>query len=101
MSVILTAIIEIGSTGIRLNVAEINADAGSSGNWKMIDSASRPVSLGRDVFTSGLLSRESILECLSVLHNYRELLSGWGIADNNIHVIATSALRAARNRCFY
>jgi len=98
MSVTLTAIIEIGSTGIRLNVAEIYSEANSAGNWKMIDSASRPVSLGRDVFTSGLLSRESILECLAVLHNYRELLSGWGIADNNIHVIATSALRAARNR---
>jgi exopolyphosphatase/guanosine-5'-triphosphate,3'-diphosphate pyrophosphatase len=44
------------------------------------------------------LSRESFLECLAVLHNYRELLGGWGISDENIHVIATSALRAARNR---
>jgi len=64
----------------------------------VLDRAVRPVSLGRDVFTSGVLSRESMMECLSVLHNYRELLSGWGIADNNIHVIATSALRVARNR---
>jgi len=94
MSTTLTAIIEIGSTGIRLNVAEIY----SNGGWQVLDRAVRPASLGRDVFTSGLLSRESILECLSVLHNYRELLSGWGIADRNIHVIATSALRAARNR---
>jgi exopolyphosphatase/guanosine-5'-triphosphate,3'-diphosphate pyrophosphatase len=90
----LTAIIEIGSTGIRLNIAEIN----SNGSWQVLDRAMRPASLGRDVFTSGLLSRESILECLSVLQNYRELLSGWGIEDNNIHVIATSALRAAHNR---
>jgi len=89
-----TAIIEIGSTGIRLHVAEIHA----GGQWKVLDRAVRPVGLGRDVFTSGLLSRESIMECLSVLQNYRELLAGWGIADNNIHVIATSALRAARNR---
>jgi len=90
----LTAIIEIGSTGIRLNIAEIK----SNGSWQVLDRAMRPASLGRDVFTSGLLSRESILECLSVLQNYRELLSGWGIADGNIHVIATSALRAAHNR---
>jgi len=90
----LTAIIEIGSTGIRLNIAEIK----SNGSWQVLDRAMRPASLGRDVFTSKSLSRESILECLSVLQNYRELLSGWGIADNNIHVIATSALRAARNR---
>jgi exopolyphosphatase/guanosine-5'-triphosphate,3'-diphosphate pyrophosphatase len=90
----LTAIIEIGSTGIRLNIAEIH----SNGGWQTLDRAMRPAALGRDVFTSGVLSRESILECLSVLQNYRELLSGWGISDNNIHVIATSALRAARNR---
>jgi exopolyphosphatase/guanosine-5'-triphosphate,3'-diphosphate pyrophosphatase len=39
-----------------------------------------------------------MLECLTVLKNYRELLTGWGIADGNIHAIATSALRVARNR---
>jgi exopolyphosphatase/guanosine-5'-triphosphate,3'-diphosphate pyrophosphatase len=89
-----TAIIEIGSTGIRLHVAEIR----SGGQWQVLDRAVRPVGLGRDVFTSGVLSRESIMECLSVLQNYRELLAAWDIADNNIHVIATSALRAARNR---
>jgi len=94
MTTTLTAIIEIGSTGIRLNVAEIYTD----GNWQVVDRALRPASLGRDVFTTGLLSRESILECLSVLQDYRELLSGWSISDNNIHVIATSALRAAHNR---
>jgi len=99
MSAEITAIIEIGSTGIRLNVAEVHTgSANSAGKWQVLDRAARPVSLGRDVFTSGVLSRESVLECLAVLHNYRELLSGWGIADNNIHVIATSALRAARNR---
>jgi len=94
MNTTLTAILEIGSTGIRLNVAEIN----SAGGWQVLDRAVRPVALGRDVFTSGLLSRESMLECLSVLQNYRELLSGWAITDSNIHIIATSALRVARNR---
>ncbi|MCL2264960.1 MAG: HD domain-containing protein [Treponema sp.] len=99
MNATLTAIIEIGSTGIRLNVAEVYSDSASGeGSWQVLDRAVRPAALGRDVFTTGLLSRESRLECLAVLHNYRELLAGWGIADNNIHVIATSALRAARNR---
>jgi len=88
------AVLEIGSTGIRLNIAEIH----SGGEWLVLDRASQPVTLGRDVFTSGELSRESLLECLVVLQNYRELLTGWGIADKNIHVIATSALRVARNR---
>jgi len=94
MNATLVAVIEVGSTGIRLNVAEISPD----GQWKVLDRAVRPVGLGRDVFTSGQLSRESMNECLTVFQNYRELLSGWGIADDNIHIIATSALRVARNR---
>jgi exopolyphosphatase/guanosine-5'-triphosphate,3'-diphosphate pyrophosphatase len=94
MSSTLVAIIEIGSTGVRLHVAEITA----GGQWQVLERAVRPVGLGRDVFTSGVLSRESMLECLIVLQNYRELLSGWGIADKDIHAIATSALRVARNR---
>ena len=94
MSTRLVAVLEIGSTGIRLVVAEIL----SGDQWRILDRAVWPVSLGRDVFTSGELSRKSLLECLVVLQNYRELLAGWGIADSDIHVIATSALRVARNR---
>jgi exopolyphosphatase/guanosine-5'-triphosphate,3'-diphosphate pyrophosphatase len=89
----LVAVLEIGSTGIRLLVAEIQGR-----EWRVLDRAGRPVALGRDVFNSGELSRESLLECLLVLQNFHELLSGWGIADSDIHAIATSALRVARNR---
>jgi exopolyphosphatase/guanosine-5'-triphosphate,3'-diphosphate pyrophosphatase len=90
----LTAVIEIGSTGIRLLLAEIEGN----GKWKEVDRAGKPVALGRDVFTTGQISRESFVECLSVLKNYREALSAWGIGGSDVHVIATSALRAARNR---
>jgi exopolyphosphatase/guanosine-5'-triphosphate,3'-diphosphate pyrophosphatase len=90
----LVAVVEIGSTGIRLLVAEIL----SCGTWRVVDQAEKSVALGRDVFTSGGVSRESFLECLLVLKNFRELLGGWGIRDEDIHLIATSALRVARNR---
>jgi exopolyphosphatase/guanosine-5'-triphosphate,3'-diphosphate pyrophosphatase len=96
MGVRLVAVVEIGSTGIRLLVAEILSLA--EGLWRVVDQAGKPVALGQDVFTSGAVSRESFLECLSVLQNYRELLRGWGIRDEDTHIIATSALRAARNR---
>ena len=90
----LVSVLEIGSTGIRLIVAQTV----EGGQWKMMDSAGRPVALGRDVFNSGEISRESLLECITVLRNFRELLSGWGIAPAEVHGIATSALRVARNR---
>ena len=90
----LVAVLEIGSTGVRLLVAQIQDD----GQWTVMDNAGRPLALGRDVFNSGEFSRESLLGCLAVLQNFKELLAGWGIAAADAHVIATSALRVARNR---
>ena len=49
----LVAVLEIGSTGIRLLVAQM----GGGSQWKVLDRAERPVALGRDVFNSGELSR--------------------------------------------
>jgi len=94
----LVAVLEIGSTGIRLLIAEMQSGAGSSAQWKVVDRAGMPIAFGRDVFSTSELSRESLLECLNVLNNFRELLSGWGIAAEDVYVIATSALRVARNR---
>jgi exopolyphosphatase/guanosine-5'-triphosphate,3'-diphosphate pyrophosphatase len=88
------AVIEIGSTGIRLLLAEFTAP----GEWRILDQGGKPVTLGRDVFTSGALSRESFLECLSVLQGFLEQLRAWNIGEGDIHIIATSAVRAARNR---
>jgi exopolyphosphatase/guanosine-5'-triphosphate,3'-diphosphate pyrophosphatase len=88
------AILEIGSTGIRLLAAEIH----QNNSWHILDRASKPISLGRDVFTSDHVSRESFLECLMVLQDFNELIRGWGVEKNDIHVIATSAIRVAKNR---
>ncbi|MDR2701433.1 MAG: HD domain-containing protein [Spirochaetaceae bacterium] len=88
------AVIEIGSTGIRLLLIEYN----SAGEWRILDQSGKPVTLGRDVFTSGVVSRESFLECLSVLQGFSEQLGAWGINKEDVRVIATSAVRAARNR---
>jgi len=90
----LEAVIEIGSTGLRLLVVEVSP----SGEWKVVDRAERALALGRDVFTSGAISRESLLQCLAILNRYREALSGWGIGDECVTVVATSAIREARNR---
>ncbi|MCL1929479.1 MAG: HD domain-containing protein [Treponema sp.] len=88
------AVIEIGSTGIRLLLIEYN----NAGEWRILDQSGKPVALGRDVFTSGAVSRESFLECLSVLQGFKEQLGAWGIQKEDVHIIATSAVRAARNR---
>jgi len=90
----LVSVLEMGSTGIRLIIAHMQ----DGQHWEILDRADWPVALGHDVFNSGELSRESLLECLSVLRNFLDLLSGWGIVPADVHAIATSALRVARNR---
>lgn len=90
----LKAVIDIGASAIRLLVAEPHEDE----KWKIIDSAQRPVTLGRDAFGSGVISRESLQQAINILNGYRELLSGWKIPHSDVRVIGTSALREAQNR---
>jgi exopolyphosphatase/guanosine-5'-triphosphate,3'-diphosphate pyrophosphatase len=90
----LEAVIEIGSTASRLLVAEIRDD----GSWSVVDRADLPAQLGRDVFTSGQISRESLLQCLTILNRFSEQLSAWKIPPGDATVIATSAFREAKNR---
>jgi exopolyphosphatase/guanosine-5'-triphosphate,3'-diphosphate pyrophosphatase len=90
----LVAVIDIGSTAIRMVVAEIGHD----GDFRVLDKADRPIGLGRDVFQSGSVSRELMSESLAILRRFREMLAGWQIGGDRVRVIATSALREARNR---
>ncbi len=90
----LAAVIDVGSTAIRMVIAEID----SSGELRRIDRAVKPVPFGRDVFMSGRISRETVLLSLRILAGYAELLNGWRIPPEDVRVIATSAIREAKNR---
>ncbi len=90
----LQSAVEIGSTGIRLLVAEITKD----GKRNILDRSELPVALGRDVFTSGIISRETLLKCISILNGIKEQLKTWGLTPSDTITIATSALREAQNR---
>ena len=56
------------------------------------------MNLGRDVFTTRSISRETLLICLHILERYAEQLAAWGISREETIVIATSAVREAENR---
>lgn len=93
------AVIEIGSTGIRLLVAEISIKEEKSALQKTIlDRSEVPVNIGRDVFTDGAISRETQAACLHILQRFAEQLCGWGITPEETTVIGTSAVREAVNR---
>ena len=90
----IAAVVDIGSSAIRIVVAQL----GDNGEWERLDRAAKPVPLGRDVFLSGSLSRETMQKGIDILVGFRELIDGWQVPDSSIRVIATSAIREARNR---
>lgn len=88
------AVIDIGATAIRLVVAELDGEGG----WRRLDRASKPISLGKDVFMTGQLSQENMQQAIRILGGFCELLSGWAVEREAVQVIATSAIREAKNR---
>ncbi len=94
MTTHLETVIEIGSTGIRMTIAEIS----KRGTWEIVDHSELPLSLGWDVSTTGKISRDSLLQCLKILNRFKEQLNGWSIDKEHIIIFATSAFREAQNR---
>ncbi len=90
----IAAVIDVGSTAIRMVIAQL----GENGEWERLDRAARPIALGRDVFMSGSLTRDSMQQAITILDGFRELVRGWQVPDEAVRVIATSAIREARNR---
>ena len=87
------SVIEIGSTGVRLLVAEITPDR----KQLILDRSENPLPIGKDVFTSGVISLETQNQCILILKRYREQLAGWGIEPSQATCIATSAFRDSKN----
>lgn len=89
------AVIDIGATSIRMEVAEID----HAGRIRPLDQFVRPINLGKDSFTTRRLHKSSIEECVRILKSYRENLKQYGVTTpEQIRVVATSAVREATNR---
>jgi len=89
------AVIELGTTSIRLVISEISR----TGKFKILDSLQQAVSLGRDAFTVGSISRPTVEDCVSALRSFQRVMREYGIVESkHIRAIATSAVREASNR---
>lgn len=89
----LSAVIDIGSSAIRMLIAEF-----SKTGWRRLDSLEKKTELGFDVFDNNEISRSGMLECLEILTQFKEILGTWKISVDDVRVIGTSALREALNR---
>ena len=89
------AVVDVGTNAIRMEVAEI----GPGGHVRPLANYSQPVQLGHDTFSIGEIRRATIEQCVRVLSLYRRALREYQIDDSShIRVVATSAVREARNR---
>lgn len=89
------AVIDIGTTQIRMAIAQI----GSDDEIQILERLSQAVNLGKDTFSKGMIRKSTIEECVRVLKSYRRLLVEYQIVQpSQIRVVATSAVREATNR---
>jgi exopolyphosphatase/guanosine-5'-triphosphate,3'-diphosphate pyrophosphatase len=89
------AVIDIGTSSIRMAVAEISA----AGQVRQLETLSQAVNLGKDTFIRGGISKATIEECVRVLKSYRRILQEYQIdSPAHVRVVATSAVREAVNR---
>lgn len=88
------AVIDIGATSVRMAIGEIL----EGGKVKVLESLVQPVSLGMESFVTGKIDRKTTERCISALKTYRAKLREYRIGSEQVRVVATSAVREARNR---
>jgi len=91
----LVAFIDIGTTSLRMTIAQIEA----GGAVRPLEYLQQALSLGKDTFTKGFIEKTSIEECVGGLQKFRRVLEEFGIMqDEAIRAVATTAVREATNR---
>lgn len=85
------AAIDIGSNSVHMVIADVAAD----GTITVVERAKEMVRLGRGVFTSGRLSRDTMDLAVRTLRAFARLARARGA--RRLRAVATSAVREARN----
>lgn len=89
------AVIDIGATSLRMAIGEVN----SEGRLRIVDELKLPVSLGMDTFTVGRIERKTASATVRALRICRQKLAEFRLdSPVAVRVVATSAVREARNR---
>lgn len=87
----LVAVLDMGASAIRLVVAEITPGQPA----RVIEEASRGILLGRDTFSAGVIRPQTADAAFAALDGFRHIMEGYGVTQ--VHAVATSAVREARN----
>jgi exopolyphosphatase/guanosine-5'-triphosphate,3'-diphosphate pyrophosphatase len=90
------AVIDVGTTSIRMAVAQVQPD----GSLQILDTLQQSVMLGNDAFRKGVIALDTAEECVAVLRSFTQVLREMAVPldAEHVRVIATSAVREASNR---
>ena len=90
----LKAVIDIGSTSIRMVMAEVHPEK----EVRILESLTQSVSLGRDTFTKRRISSSSIVLCIDALRDFLAVAKNYQLnIEKDIRAVATSAVSEASN----
>lgn len=87
----IAAVIDIGSNALRLKIAEYKR-----GEIQVLDYLRYPLSLGRDTFSIGKITFETIDKACDIIMGFLNIINEYGIED--VRAVATSAVREAQNK---
>ncbi len=85
------AVIDIGSTSVRMRIAEPNGKC-----WNVIEDLVQPINLGADTFRHGIVRSDTLRAICGILKNFRQVLREFCV--DATYVVATSATREASNQ---
>lgn len=85
------AAIDVGSSAIRMDVSEIHTD----GSFRSLEHLSKGISLGKDTFTNGNLSEETMQTACQALSDFSRVMKTYDVTK--YRAVATSAVREAGN----
>lgn len=84
--------IDIGSYSMKMKIVEVD----EVGNLRTIERLSKPASLGRDTFSMGKVSYETVEEICDIVTGFQRLMQEY--QSRHYRAVATSAIREAQNR---
>lgn len=84
------AVIFIGASAISMMVAEAHA-----GTVRVLDVLSQPIELGKDVFSGGLIRRETMDRCVAIIQGYNQLLKEYR-GDISVRLLASNVMMGIR-----
>lgn len=83
------AVVDVGSNALRFQLASVE----QAGTYRILEQERQPIRLGRKVFQTGTLDKESVETALNALRDFRSAADRYQV--KTFRAVATSALREA------